>query len=187
MCSITGIGHETKLCVCREAGTIVRWNTKFRDMNVHVPAHDERAIEVLASLVVSHQLAMDIKRSDCPGPRMSQRIPGELQSSRTLGRTKRRNTASSCPTKAVWWWLPSRPVAGGAANRARLVIGWVPSSGRSSALAWIRFPILARKVDQDVVSVLREGFFDIVGFFSGRRLLTGKTGLRPIWSNSFST
>ena len=23
MCSITGIGHETKLCMCREAGTIV--------------------------------------------------------------------------------------------------------------------------------------------------------------------
>ena len=73
-------------------------------------------------------------------------------------------------------------MAGGAANRARLVIGWVPSSGRSSALAWIRFPILAKKVDQDVVSVLREGFCDFVGFFSGRRLLTGKTGLRPIWS-----
>ena len=98
----------------------------------------------------------------------------------TLGRTKRRSTASSCPTKAVWWWLPSRPVAGGAADRVRLVIGWALSS---SALAWIRFPILVRKVDQDVVSVLRECFCDFVGFFSGRKLLTGKTGLRPIWSN----
>ena len=85
MCSITGIGHETKLRVQGQAGTIVRRKTKFRDMNVHVPAHDERAIEVLASFVVSHQLAMDIKRSDCPGPRMSQRIPGELQSSHALG------------------------------------------------------------------------------------------------------
>ena len=63
-------------------------------------------------------------------------------------------------------------------------LGWVPNSGRSSAVAWIRFPLLAKKVDQDVVSVLREGLCDLVGLFQGR-LLTGKTGLRPIWSSCF--
>ena len=35
--------------ICREAGALVRCNTKLRDMNVAVPAADERAIEVLAS------------------------------------------------------------------------------------------------------------------------------------------
>ena len=46
----------------QEAGATVRCNTKFRDMNVHVPAQDERAIEVLASLPLHHgaQLVVDI-------------------------------------------------------------------------------------------------------------------------------
>ena len=40
--------------VCREAGAIVRCNTKHKDMNVHVSAHDERAIEVFASGLALH-------------------------------------------------------------------------------------------------------------------------------------
>ena len=121
---------------------------------------------MLASLVVSHQLAMDIKRSDCPAPRMSQRIPGELQSSRTLGRTKRRSTASSCPTKAVWWWLPSRPVAGGAADRVRLVIGWALSS---SALAWIPFSNCGEEGGSGCCQCLcAKAFSTSLVFFSGR-------------------
>ena len=34
--------------ICREAGARVRYNALLRDMNVHVPANDERRIEVLA-------------------------------------------------------------------------------------------------------------------------------------------
>ena len=47
----------------REAGALVRCNTKLRDMNVAVPAPDERAIEVLASglhLFQGAQLAVDV-------------------------------------------------------------------------------------------------------------------------------
>ena len=58
------LGTERSLArVCREAGATVRCNTKLRDMNVQVPAHDERAIEVLASGLPLHhgaQLAVDI-------------------------------------------------------------------------------------------------------------------------------
>ena len=49
--------------VCREAGATVRLNAKLRDMNIDVPATDERAIEVLAfCLELNHgaQLAVDI-------------------------------------------------------------------------------------------------------------------------------
>ena len=95
-----------------------------------------------------------------------------LQSFLTLGRTQRRSTAISSPTKAVWWLLPSRPVASAAVS--------------SSALAWIRFPILVRIVDQDVVSVLRKGFCDFVGFFSGRTL-DGQNGFTPDLVELFST
>ena len=49
--------------MCREAGATVRLNAKLRDMNINVPATDERAIEVVASgLEMNHgaQLAVDI-------------------------------------------------------------------------------------------------------------------------------
>ena len=49
--------------VCREAGATVRCNAKLVDMNIAVPACDERAVEVLASgLPLYHeaQLAVDI-------------------------------------------------------------------------------------------------------------------------------
>ena len=58
------LGTERSLArVCREAGATVRCNTKLTNMNVHVPAHDERAIEVLASGLPLHhggQLEVDI-------------------------------------------------------------------------------------------------------------------------------
>ena len=58
------VGIERSLArVCREAGATVRCNTKLRDMNICVPANDERAIEVLASGLPLHhgaQLAVDI-------------------------------------------------------------------------------------------------------------------------------
>ena len=41
--------ERTLARVCREAGATVRRNAKLRDMNISVPATDERAIEVLAS------------------------------------------------------------------------------------------------------------------------------------------
>ena len=55
--------ERTLARVCREAGASVRINTKLRDMNLSVPATDERAIEVLASgLPMNHgaQMAVDI-------------------------------------------------------------------------------------------------------------------------------
>ena len=55
--------ERTLARVCREAGATVRLNAKLRDMNIDVPATDERAIEVLASgLELNHgaQLAVDI-------------------------------------------------------------------------------------------------------------------------------
>ena len=61
--SFTGRAHGTQARVCREAGATVRINTRLRDMNLSVPATDERTIEVLASgLPMNHgaQLAVDI-------------------------------------------------------------------------------------------------------------------------------
>ena len=55
--------ERTLARVCREAGATVRRNAKLRDMNISVPATDERAIEVLASgLELNHgaPLAVDI-------------------------------------------------------------------------------------------------------------------------------
>ena len=55
--------ERTLARVCREAGDTVRLNAKLRDMNIDIPATDERAIEVLASgLELNHgaQLAVDI-------------------------------------------------------------------------------------------------------------------------------
>ena len=49
--------------VCREVGATVRCNARLRDMNVVVAAHDDRAIEVLATglpLFFGAQLAVDI-------------------------------------------------------------------------------------------------------------------------------
>ena len=49
--------------VCREAGATVRCNARLRDMNVVVAAHDDRAIEVLATrlpLFFGAQFAVDI-------------------------------------------------------------------------------------------------------------------------------
>ena len=55
--------ERTLARVCREAGATVRCNAKLVDMNIAVPACDERAVEVLASgLPLFHgaQLAVDI-------------------------------------------------------------------------------------------------------------------------------
>ena len=55
--------ERTLVRVCREAGALFRFNVKLRDMNVAVPADDDRAIEVWASgLPMQHvaQLAIDI-------------------------------------------------------------------------------------------------------------------------------
>ena len=49
--------------VCRKAGATVRLNPKLRDMNINVPATDDRAIEVFASgldMFNGAKLAMDI-------------------------------------------------------------------------------------------------------------------------------
>ena len=57
------LNENTRGRVCREAGATVRLNAKLRDMNINVPATDERAIEVVASgLEMNHgaQLAVDI-------------------------------------------------------------------------------------------------------------------------------
>ena len=58
------VGPERTLArICREAGALVRCNTKLRDMNVAVPAAEARAIEVLASglpLFQGAQLAVDV-------------------------------------------------------------------------------------------------------------------------------
>ena len=57
------VPERTLARVCREAGALVRFNVKLRDMNVTVPVDDDRAIEVLASgLPMRHgaQLAIDI-------------------------------------------------------------------------------------------------------------------------------
>ena len=55
--------ERTLARVCREAGATVTRNVKLRDMNVQVPATDEREIEVVAAgLSIHHgaQLAVDI-------------------------------------------------------------------------------------------------------------------------------
>ena len=55
--------ERTLARVCHEAGATVRCNVKLRDLNVAVAAHDERAIEVIASgLPCYHgaQLAVDV-------------------------------------------------------------------------------------------------------------------------------
>ena len=65
------MGPERSLArVCREAGATVRTNTKLRDMNVCVPANDQRAIEVLASGLPLHygaQLAVPLPRAGVRG------------------------------------------------------------------------------------------------------------------------
>ena len=108
------LGTERSLArVCREARAIVRCNTKLRDMSVHVPAHDERAIEVLASGGGHHPQ----KRSDRPGPRMSQRVPGERRTATLLRRCVfhfwRRSGSGfcQCPARGLSrprWSLPGR-------------------------------------------------------------------------------
>ena len=59
-----GVGPERTVArICREAGALVRCNVKLRDMNVMVPAMDEREVEVVASgLLLQHgaQLAIDV-------------------------------------------------------------------------------------------------------------------------------
>ena len=55
--------EKTLARVCREAGATVRCNCKLRDMDIAVPANDERAVEVLAAGLPLHhgaQLAVDI-------------------------------------------------------------------------------------------------------------------------------
>ena len=55
--------EKTLARVCREAGATVRCNAKLREMNITVPASDEREIEVFASgLLLNHggQFAVDI-------------------------------------------------------------------------------------------------------------------------------
>ena len=56
------VPERTLARVCREAGALVRFNVKLRDMNVTVPVDDDRAIEVLSGLPMRHgaQLAIDI-------------------------------------------------------------------------------------------------------------------------------
>ena len=59
----SGAVPTERTLVCREAGATVRRNAKLWDMNISVPATDERAIEVLVSgLEFNHgaQLAVDI-------------------------------------------------------------------------------------------------------------------------------
>ena len=54
------VGSERTLArVCREAGASVRFNVKLRDMYVVVPTNDERSIEVLASGLPMHHVAVD--------------------------------------------------------------------------------------------------------------------------------
>ena len=79
-------GTERSLArVCREAGATVRCNTKLRDMNVHVPAQDERAIEVLASGWLAVEITPQ-KCSDRPGPCPPQRVQGEWRSPHACSR-----------------------------------------------------------------------------------------------------
>ena len=57
------VPERTLARVCREAGATVRCNAKLRDMDLAISAHDERAIEVLATglpLFFGAQLAVDI-------------------------------------------------------------------------------------------------------------------------------
>ena len=84
--------------VCREAGATVRRNGRLRDMNVVVAAHDDRAIEVLATglpLFFGAELAVDITRWQ----QMERRIQGQPESMALCapGRawTKKRSILSS--------------------------------------------------------------------------------------------
>ena len=61
--------ERTVARICREAGALVRCNVKLRDMNVTVPATDEREVEVVASeLPLQHgaQLAIDVTLRSAP-------------------------------------------------------------------------------------------------------------------------
>ena len=83
------------------------------------------------------------KRPTGPRSCSSQRVP-------------RQNTTSSCPVNgAAWWWSLSRLAASGAVKR----LG-VPSS---DAPAGIRFPLVAKKMDQVAVRFLRKGLCDLSG------------------------
>ena len=60
--------EKTFARICREVGATVRCNTKLRDMNIAVPAHDNREIEILASglpMFQGAQLAVDVTMR-CP-------------------------------------------------------------------------------------------------------------------------
>ena len=95
------VGPERTVArICREAGALVRCNTKLRDMNVAVPAADERAIEVLASglpLFQGAQLAVDVT------VRSALTAHGLPRSAST--------TNSWLANAAAWWSLASKPEA----------------------------------------------------------------------------
>ena len=136
----------------------MRCNTKLRDKNVHVPAHDERATEVLASGLPLHhgaQLAMwTLLRSALTAQGHACSNASQMNGAVLTRAREDKEVVVALETGGRW------------SSEATEFVSSLAGS-RSSAVAWIRFPLLAKKVDQDVVSVLREGIRDLVGLFQG--------------------
>ena len=182
-------GTERSLArVCREAGAIVRCNTKLRDMNVHVPAQDERAIEVLASGFPLHhgaQFAVDITLRSALGracPNASQESGAVLTRAREDKEAKYHELLSSERCCLVVVAL----VAGGVAKRSSSSRHWlVPELG--TVLRRCVDPLSTFGVEggSGCCQCSLRGPMRPRWSLPGQRLLTGKTGLRPIWSSSF--
>ena len=117
------VGPErTPARICRDAGALVRCNTTLHDMNVAVPATDERAIEVLAS---GHPLfqggAVGCGRHSpmcTDSPWIGLRRGNHRRScprTSTEQETRSASTTSSLSANAaVWWSLASKQEVDGA-------------------------------------------------------------------------
>ena len=122
---------ERTQAVCREAGATVRINTRLRDMNLSVPAIDERTIEVLASgLPMNHgaQLAVDITTRSA-GDRLRKSVPerchcGWVRAHRS--QTRQGGSTQSCckATGVSLSWSELRPEAGGVPRQSRSLKVW---------------------------------------------------------------
>ena len=124
------VPERTLARVCCEAGTLVRFNVKLRDMNVTVPADDDRAIEVLASgLPKQHgaQLAIDIT----------------LRSATSANGLPQRNAAHRDGAELV------------AGNRCFLVVIALETGGRWSGEAVEFIDMLAGARARDVLPLMR--------------------------------
>ena len=155
-------------------------------MNVHVPAQDERAIEVLASGLPLHHGAQFAgghhpqKRPACPNA--SQVSSAVLTRAREDKEAKYHELLSSEKCRLVVVAL----VAGGAANRSSSSRHWlVPELGTVLRRCVDPLSTFGFEGGSGCCQCSPRGSMRPRWSLPGQRLLTGKTGLRPIWSSCF--